>query len=99
MLLTPRNCTFALFRSHMVVPQTRNCPNRATGVPVAGGLTDGDGEGGVGVMVGVGGGPAPSQDAPLTRQLAGVPLPLTMKPKEVAAPAARAPFHPALVKV
>jgi hypothetical protein len=48
MLLTPRSWTFALFLSHIVVPQTCSWPCRSTGVPVAGvtlGLGEGEGEG------------------------------------------------------
>ncbi|RAN93594.1 hypothetical protein GAR05_05372 [Micromonospora saelicesensis] len=55
----------------------------------------------VGGVVGggvVGGGP-PAQEAPFTVQLTGVPVPLTRKPNEVEAPAARVPFQDTLAKV
>ncbi|GAA2590887.1 hypothetical protein GCM10010399_21500 [Dactylosporangium fulvum] len=54
---------------------------------------DGDGEGELGE--GNGAGP-PAHGAPLTRQLTGTPVPLTLKPKLVDAPGAMAPFQDAL---
>lgn len=43
--------------------------------------------------------PPPAQEVPFTVQLVGVPVPATVKPKVVLAPAARVPFQDTLPKL